>query len=75
MAARQPTGGYPKIANVIGADLGALAQARPGIVLEFESVSWKNGSPRAARGCARSRLASRWSRFLRGEFSAEFLLG
>jgi 5-oxoprolinase (ATP-hydrolysing) subunit C len=40
MADRQPTGGYPKIAHVIGADLGALAQRRPGEAISFESVSW-----------------------------------
>jgi biotin-dependent carboxylase-like uncharacterized protein len=39
MADRQPTGGYPKIAHVIGADLGALAQARPGDSVSFKAVS------------------------------------
>ncbi|PZU59116.1 MAG: urea amidolyase [Sphingobium sp.] len=38
LADRQPTGGYPKIATVIGADLGRLAQARPGTSLRFEAV-------------------------------------
>jgi biotin-dependent carboxylase-like uncharacterized protein len=36
MADRQPTGGYPKIAAVIRADLGRLAQTRPGEELRFE---------------------------------------
>jgi biotin-dependent carboxylase-like uncharacterized protein len=40
MADRQPTGGYPKIATVIGADLGRLAQLRPGEALSFCAVSW-----------------------------------
>lgn len=40
MADRQPTGGYPKIATVIGADLGRLAQLRPGEDLSFRAVSW-----------------------------------
>jgi biotin-dependent carboxylase-like uncharacterized protein len=40
MADRQPTGGYPKIATVIGADLGALAQKRPGESLRFAAVTW-----------------------------------
>jgi len=40
MADRQPTGGYPKIATVIGADLGRLAQRRPGDGLSFRAVSW-----------------------------------
>src|SRR5262249_37975773 len=39
MADRQPTGGYPKIANVIGVDLGRLAQLRPGERLRFQAVS------------------------------------
>jgi biotin-dependent carboxylase-like uncharacterized protein len=39
MADRQPTGGYPKIANVIGADIGALAQMRPGKEIVFAHVT------------------------------------
>jgi 5-oxoprolinase (ATP-hydrolysing) subunit C len=39
MADRQPTGGYPKIAHVIGADLPSLAQKRPGDALRFAAVS------------------------------------
>jgi biotin-dependent carboxylase-like uncharacterized protein len=39
MADRQPTGGYPKIANVIGVDLGRLAQLRPGVHTTFQAVS------------------------------------
>jgi allophanate hydrolase subunit 2 len=35
MADRQPTGGYPKIACVITADLPRLAQTRPGETLRF----------------------------------------
>jgi allophanate hydrolase subunit 2 len=35
---RQSTGGYAKIATVIGADLGAFAQVRPGDVIRFERV-------------------------------------
>ena len=49
MADRQPTGGYPKIANVIGADLSALAQMRAGDLLEFASVKL-GGSGRGAAG-------------------------
>ncbi len=41
MADRQPTGGYPKIATVIGADLGRLAQLRPGETLRFRAVAWE----------------------------------
>ena len=39
MADAQTTGGYPKIANVIDADLGALAQVRLGSTIQFEAVS------------------------------------
>ncbi|OXS58429.1 hypothetical protein B1A99_14580 [Cohnella sp. CIP 111063] len=35
----QPTGGYPKIAHVIGADWPLLAQAAPGCRLAFEAVT------------------------------------
>jgi biotin-dependent carboxylase-like uncharacterized protein len=39
MADRQPTGGYPKIGNVITADLARVAQVRPGSSVQFTSVS------------------------------------
>ena len=39
LADRQTTGGYPKIATVISADLGRLAQMRPGTILTFQAVS------------------------------------
>lgn len=39
MADRQSTGGYPKIANVITADLSYLAQSVPGQSIRFQSVS------------------------------------
>lgn len=39
MADCQPTGGYPKIATIIGADLGRVAQRRPGDYLHFELVT------------------------------------
>ncbi len=39
LADRQTTGGYPKIATVIGADLWRLGQARPGDVLRFCAVT------------------------------------
>lgn len=35
------TGGYPKIANVIAADLSALAQLRPGEEVRFAQVSFE----------------------------------
>ena len=39
MADRQTVGGYPKIGNVIAADLPKLAQAKPGDVIRFQKVS------------------------------------
>ncbi|MEZ5773922.1 MAG: biotin-dependent carboxyltransferase family protein [Hyphomicrobiaceae bacterium] len=39
MADRQPTGGYPKIATVIRADIGRLAQTRPGGTVRFRAVT------------------------------------
>ena len=38
MADRQPTGGYTKIAHVCRADIGRLAQLRPGETLRFGAV-------------------------------------
>jgi len=35
---QQTTGGYPKIANVISADLGSLGQLRPRDEIRFERV-------------------------------------
>jgi len=39
MPDRGTTGGYPKIATVISADLGRLAQTSPGTALRFKAVS------------------------------------
>jgi biotin-dependent carboxylase-like uncharacterized protein len=39
LADRQTTGGYPKIATVISADLPAFAQKRPGDSVRFERVA------------------------------------
>jgi allophanate hydrolase subunit 2 len=36
---RQPTGGYPKIATIVSADLAALAQTRPGSSVRFRAVT------------------------------------
>jgi biotin-dependent carboxylase-like uncharacterized protein len=56
MADRQPTGGYPKIATVIGADLGRMAQIRPGEVVRFRAVSLDEAV--AARRVMMDRLAA-----------------
>lgn len=39
MADCQTTGGYPKIATVVSADLGRLAQAAPGTAVRFAAVA------------------------------------
>lgn len=38
---QQTTGGYPKIANVISADLSSLGQLRPRDEIRFELVDWQ----------------------------------
>lgn len=39
MRDHQPTGGYPRIATVISADLDRFAQLRPGAAVRFQSVT------------------------------------
>jgi biotin-dependent carboxylase-like uncharacterized protein len=39
---QQTTGGYPKIANVISADLHRVGQLRPGDEIRFEEVTFEN---------------------------------
>ena len=39
MADHQPTGGYPKLAHVIRADIGRLAQCRPGEAVRFTPIT------------------------------------
>src|SRR6185312_16298435 len=56
MADRQVTGGYPKIATVIGADLGRLAQLRPSSPLCFSTVTIDEAV--AARRAQASALSS-----------------
>ena len=50
LADRQPTGGYPKIATVISADIAFLAQRRPGETVKFERTDMA-----AAQSLARER--------------------
>jgi biotin-dependent carboxylase-like uncharacterized protein len=75
MADRQSTGGYPKIATVIGPDLGRLAQARPGTTFRLEAVSI------AQAVVARREEAALLARgivvepLVRTHLSSEFLLG
>ena len=39
MRDHQPTGGYPRIATVVSADLDRFAQMRPGTTLTFRPVT------------------------------------
>jgi biotin-dependent carboxylase-like uncharacterized protein len=75
MADRQSTGGYPKIATVIGPDLNRLAQARPGTAFRFEAVSI--GEAVAARREEVALLARGITvePLVRTHLSSEFLLG
>lgn len=74
MADRQPTGGYPKIANVIGADLGRVAQLRPGARFSFAAVSVSDAV--AARRDEMEALGSpiTCEPLMRTHFQSEFLL-
>jgi biotin-dependent carboxylase-like uncharacterized protein len=75
MADRQSTGGYPKIATVIGPDIGKLAQARPGASFRFEAVTIEQAVA-ARRGEAG--LLTRGigvEPLVRTHLTSEFLLG
>ena len=50
MAEAQTTGGYPKIATIIGADLRRVAQTPPGHALLFEAVTSEEAEA-ALLGC------------------------
>ena len=55
---RPVTGGYAKIATVIGADFSVVAQARPGSRLRFRAVSLAEALTTRGDGLARGRM--RW---------------
>jgi biotin-dependent carboxylase-like uncharacterized protein len=75
MADRQVTGGYTKIATVIGPDLGRLAQRRPGTAFGFEPVTIEVAL--AARRAERAALAAGVPGLplVRRALSSELLLG
>ncbi|MCJ2034013.1 biotin-dependent carboxyltransferase family protein [Methylobacterium sp. J-068] len=75
MADRQPTGGYPKIATVIGPDLGRFAQGRPGTRLRFRAVTREEAvaARRDEAACLRGRPSL--EPLVRTRFTSEFLLG
>ena len=75
MADRQSTGGYPKIATVIGPDLGRLAQARPGTSFRFEAVSIGEAVAARREEAAWLSRAIVVEPVVRTHFSSEFLLG
>jgi 5-oxoprolinase (ATP-hydrolysing) subunit C len=54
LADRQTTGGYPKIATVISADLPALGRVVPGTKLRFEPVTLEEAE--AARAALEGRM-------------------
>ena len=74
MADRQPTGGYPKIATVIGADLGRMAQIRPGAFVRFQAVDFEEAL--SARRVMTRHLDTPVATepLIRTDFSSEFLL-
>jgi biotin-dependent carboxylase-like uncharacterized protein len=75
MADRQVTGGYTKIATVIGADLGRLAQLRPGATFRFVAVGHDQAV--AARRAERDALAAGVPALplVRTQLNSELLLG
>jgi biotin-dependent carboxylase-like uncharacterized protein len=75
MADRQPTGGYPKIATVIGADIGALAQLRPGSSFTFTSVTLDEAVEARRREVEALHRQISKRPIVRTEFSPQFLLG
>lgn len=75
MADRQSTGGYPKIATIIGPDVGRLAQLRPNQPFHFATVSVEDAV--AVRRAEAAALAEPIATepVIRREFPSEFLLG
>ena len=73
MADRQPTGGYPKLGHVVRADIGRLAQMRPGETCGFRAVSVAEA--RAALSAREDEIATTPQRLrpLRRELTSENL--
>jgi biotin-dependent carboxylase-like uncharacterized protein len=74
MADRQPTGGYPKLGHVVRADIGRLAQMRPGETCRFRAASLAEA--RAALLAREDEIATTLQclRPLRRELTSERLL-
>jgi hypothetical protein len=76
MADHQTTGGYPKIATVISADLGRLAQRRTGEQVRFQALSVEDAQAIARDHAALVASLPARSRVLHGGLpDAETLLG
>jgi biotin-dependent carboxylase-like uncharacterized protein len=75
MADRQVTGGYPKIATVIGADVGRLAQTRPGAQVRFAVTSIEAAVAARRAEVALLEMPIEMTPLVRKDFSAELLLG
>ena len=75
MADRQPTGGYPKIANVIGADVGRLAQLRPGAQFRFRAVTIEQAVAARREDALALTRSIALEPLRRTDLSSEFLLG
>ncbi|MGH6858310.1 MAG: biotin-dependent carboxyltransferase family protein, partial [Methylocella sp.] len=75
MADRQPTGGYPKLGHVVRADIGRLAQMRPGETCCFRAASVAEA--RAALLRSEDEIATTHQRLrpLRRELTSENLFG
>lgn len=73
-ADRQPTGGYPKIATVIGADLGRMSQIRPGESLRFAAVTLDAAVAARRRMVERAGVAPRLVPLVRGDLAPPDLL-
>jgi biotin-dependent carboxylase-like uncharacterized protein len=71
MADHQPTGGYPKLGFVIRADIGRLAQMRPGETCRFTSCSMSEA--RAALFTLEDKIAATATRTVAVGFSSEVL--
>ena len=75
MADRQSTGGYPKIATVIGPDLGRLAQAQGGATLSFRAVTIADAVAARRAEAEVLRAPVPGEPVVRTEFASDFLLG
>ena len=76
LADRGTTGGYPKMATIITADLGRLAQIPVGSLLRFTAVSIGEAQAEARAHAARIAALPQAVRAIGGGgLSAEFLLG